>query len=85
MKDTTRQEEGARVTRIIGLGADGDGHLRFTRGAGYELIQGSEQSHEQMQCWCEEINRRLAGLNKRMDELSVEEFVALARAAAPRP
>jgi hypothetical protein len=85
MNDKATKQQGARITRMIGLGTDSDGHIRFTQGAGYELLQGSEKSHEQMQAWCEEINRRLAGQNKRMEELSVEEFLALARAAAPRP
>jgi len=75
-----------RVTRIVGLGADGfDGHVRVTNGSHYELVQGSEHSHELMRQWCEEINRRLKKMNKEMQQLSVDEFIALAREAAPKP
>lgn len=74
-----------RITKIVGLGADGfDGHIRVTNGNRYELVQGSENSHELMQLWCEEINRRLAVMNKQMEQLTVEEFIALARDAAPK-
>lgn len=73
------------VTKIIGLGADGrDGHIRFTTGEGYELLNGSEQSHELMIQWCEAINRRLNDLGKDMVQLSADEFLALARDAAPK-
>jgi hypothetical protein len=75
-----------RISRIIGLGADGfDGHVRVTNGPQYELVQGSELSHELMQAWCEGINQRLAAMNREMHELTVEEFLAVARAAAPTP
>jgi len=74
-----------RITKIIGLGADGfDGHVRVTNGNHYELVQGSEHSHELMHQWCEEINRRLKKMNREMQQLSVNEFIALARDAAPK-
>lgn len=74
-----------RISRIVGLGADeGDGHLRFTTGEGYDLLSGSEQSHELMQRWCAEIERRLKAMNKDMSQLSIEEFLIIAREAAPR-
>jgi len=76
----------SRVSRIIGVGADGfDGHIRVTNGNHYELVQGSEHSHELMVRWCEGINQRLSAMNKEMQELTVEEFLAVARAAAPSP
>ena len=74
-----------RITKIVGLGADGtDGHIRFTQGGHYEVVQGSEHSHELMQQWCEAIQQRLDAMNKDMKQLSVEEFLALAKDAAPR-
>jgi len=74
-----------RVSKIVGLGGNsGDGHIRITNGDGYQLVQGSEQTHDDMIKWCEEINQRLARLNKSMHQLSVDEFMALAREAAPR-
>ena len=75
-----------RISRIIGVGADGfDGHVRVTNGPHYELVQGSELSHELMQAWCEGITERLAAMNREMHELTIEEFLAVARAAAPAP
>ena len=76
----------SRVSRIIGLGADGfDGHIRITNGNRYEVVQGSELSHALMQQWCEGINERLAAMNKEMHQLTLEEFLAVARDAAPLP
>jgi hypothetical protein len=75
-----------RISRIIGVGADGfDGHVRVTNGPHYELVQGSELSHELMRVWCEGINQRLAAMDREMHELTIEEFLAVARAAAPAP
>lgn len=74
----------SRVSRIIGLGADGnDGHVRLTRGPGYQVVQGSDRSHALMQAWCEAINKKLSGMNREMHQLTVEEFLALAREVAP--
>jgi hypothetical protein len=74
-----------RVTKIIGLGADGrDGHVRVTDGGHYALFLGSERSHELMQAWCAAIDDRLLAMNKQMDQLTIDEFVALAREVAPR-
>ena len=73
-----------RISKIIGMGTDGhDGHLRFTTGEGYEILQGSEESHELMQTWCEAIHRELEALEKDITELSVDEFLEVARRAAP--
>lgn len=78
-------QEQERITKIVGVGADGkDGHIRFTRGEGYELLNGSEESHDLMQQWCEGINQHLAELDKDITQLSVDEFLAIARKAAPK-
>ncbi len=77
---------GSRVSRIIGIGTDGfDGHIRITNGNHYEVLQGSEMSHALMQQWCEGINQRLAAMNKEMGQLTLEEFLQVARDAAPSP
>lgn len=77
-------QEKERISKIVGIGADGrDGHIRFTTGEGYELLSGSEMSHDLMLAWCEAINRRLASMDKNITELTVEEFLAVAREAAP--
>ncbi|HMP90199.1 MAG TPA: hypothetical protein PJ991_08350 [Kiritimatiellia bacterium] len=77
-------EQRERIAKIIGIGgASNDGHVRITRGDRYHLVQGSEQSHDAMIIWCEEINRRLSSMNKSIDDLSVEEFMTLAKDAAP--
>jgi len=73
-----------RISKIVGVGVDGrDGHIRFTTGEGYELLNGSEESHDLMQQWCEAINRQLSTMDKDITQLSVEEFLAVAREAAP--
>lgn len=75
-----------RIKRMVGFGADSpDGHTRVSRGPHYEVIQGSEESHEKMRQWFEAINQRLEASGKDIDQLTEEEFIALARETAPPP
>ncbi len=74
----------SRVARIVGVGpAAPDGHIRITKGKQYQVVQGSEATHALMNQWCEGIQAKLAAMNKDMKDLSVEEFLRIAREAAP--
>ena len=65
-----------RILRIIGLGADNDdGHLRQTAGRNYTIYQGSEKSHQAMEDVCERINEKLKQDNRRLQDLSRDEFI----------
>jgi len=47
---------------LLGVGLDGDGHRRVTRGGEFLLVGGSQETHEQMQeraiRFSEELQRR---------------------------
>ena len=75
MKDNTAKP---RVVRILGLGLDnGDGHIRITNGKNFNILLGSEQSHERMQETCIKVNEKLDARGKRLEDLSPDEFVDL--------
>ncbi len=65
---------------IIGLGTDhADGHTRISRGPHFEVLMGSEQTHEELQRICLEIERRLEARGLQMGQLSKEDFLELIR------
>ncbi len=67
-----------RIVRILGLGLDHkDGHVRITRGDNFDILLGSESTHERMQETCLKINEKLGQSGKRLEELSREEFLSL--------
>lgn len=75
MKDNTAKP---RVVRILGLGLDNDdGHIRITNGKNFNILLGSEQSHERMQETCIKVNEKLDARGKRLEDLSPDEFVDL--------
>ena len=75
MKDNTVKP---RVVRILGLGLDNDdGHIRITNGKNFNILLGSEQSHERMQETCIKVNEKLDARGKRLEDLSPDEFVDL--------
>jgi len=59
---------------LLGVGFDGDGHTRITRGKDFRLIGGSRETHEFMVekalKFKEELNKR----RKPLEEVSCEEF-----------
>ena len=75
MKDNTTK---SRVVGILGLGLDNDdGHIRITNGKNFNILLGSEQSHEHMQETCIKVNEKLDARGKRLEDLSPDEFVDL--------
>ena len=75
MKDNTDKP---RVVRVLGLGLDNDdGHIRITNGKNFNILLGSEQSHERMQETCIKVNEKLDARGKRLEDLSPDEFVDL--------
>ena len=66
------------ITRIIGLGFDNDdGHVRITKGKNFDVIMGSEPTHERMQEICIKINEKLDKQGKQLESLSRNEFIDL--------
>ncbi len=68
-----------RDARLLGVGLDNtDGETRVTRGDCFNLVGGSEETHEAMQEKCIKFSEKLADRGKRLAELEKKEFLDLA-------
>lgn len=59
---------------MIGLGLDGDGHTRVTKGENFCLMGGSEETHEKMTETAIKVNEKLSKKGKALEEISKKEF-----------
>lgn len=67
-----------KIIRLLGVGFDvDDGHIRITNGEKYDVLMGSEQSHEYIQKLIQNIERKLKDRNLNLDDLSPEEFTEI--------
>ncbi|MFA6134640.1 MAG: hypothetical protein WC869_11560 [Phycisphaerae bacterium] len=65
--------------KLLGLGLDGqDGKVRITRGDNFELVGGSDQTHQSMQEKCIKFNEKLGSRGKGIEQLDRNEFLDLA-------
>lgn len=68
-----------RDAKLLGLGLDNtDGEARITRGECFQLVGGSQATHEAMQEKCIKFTEKLADRGKRLVELETQEFLDLA-------
>jgi hypothetical protein len=67
-----------RKAWLLGLGLDGDGHVRYTRGPNFHLVGGTADTHEAMQEKAVKLNEKLDERGRRLEDLSREEFHDLA-------
>ena len=73
MKSTDRGPRSESI--LLGVGLDGDGHRRVTRGGEFLLVGGSEETHEVMQEHAVRFSEELQRRGQRMDDIrSSEEF-----------
>ncbi len=64
-----------RTARMLGVGLDGrDRHIRITRGKNFDLLLGSEETHERMQEICTRVNEKLNQQGRRLDDVTADEF-----------
>ena len=64
-----------KIIRLLGVGFDSeDGHVRITKGENYDVLMGSDESHDYMQQLIQKIEDALKEQNLSLDELSPEEF-----------
>jgi hypothetical protein len=68
----------------LGIGLDGDGEVRVTRGENFALVGGSHGTHEAMQETCIRVNEKLAERGQTLEDLGREELSGLVRQCAPR-
>lgn len=68
-----RQDNGG--SGVLGLGLDAtDGHKRLTRGDGFLLAGGSEETHTTMQETMIRVSEKLADRGKRVRDASADEL-----------
>ena len=64
-----------KIIRLLGVGFDTeDGHVRITKGESYDVLMGSDESHEYLQQLIRKIEDALAEHNLSLDDLTPEEF-----------
>ena len=77
--------------KIVGLGLDNpDGHVRVTRSENFQLVGGSEETHEVMQEKSIKFDEKLGERGKPLEALERQEFLDLAaecemNIAMPKP
>lgn len=77
MKPAKPQPKAAtRKAHVLGVGLDNDdGHTRLTRGHNFTLYGGSQETHERMQETAVKMNEQLDKRGKRLEDVSVREFI----------
>lgn len=64
-----------KIIRLLGVGFDADdGHVRITKGESYDVLMGSEESHEYIQQLIQRIEDELKARSMSLDDLTPEEF-----------
>ncbi|MCK5676125.1 MAG: hypothetical protein KAH99_03820 [Verrucomicrobia bacterium] len=69
------QQKRKKIIRLLGVGFDTeDGHVRITQGENYDVLMGSEQSHEYIQKLIQKIEEGLKSKGLDLDDLTPDEF-----------
>lgn len=64
-----------KIIRILGVGHDTeDGHTRITQGSDYNIVMGSEETHEYLTELCEKIEKAIKEKGLELEQLSIEEL-----------
>jgi len=68
-------ENRKKIVRLLGVGFDAeDGHVRITTGENYDVLMGSDESHEYIQQFIQKIEDELKARHMTLDELTPEQF-----------
>ncbi|MDF7807140.1 hypothetical protein P4E94_06805 [Pontiellaceae bacterium B12219] len=69
-----------KVIRLLGVGFDtDDGHIRITKGENYDVLMGSDESHEFIQQLIQKIEAELKARGLKLDDMTPEEFSAFVK------
>ena len=69
-----------KIVRLLGVGFDTeDGHVRITRGEKYDVLMGSDESHEFMAGLIDRIETEIRSRGLKLDDLTPEELNAIVR------
>lgn len=64
-----------KIVRLLGVGFDADdGHVRITSGDRFDVLMGSDESHEYITGLIQKIEDELDDRGLNLDELSPSEF-----------
>lgn len=64
-----------KIIRLLGVGFDAeDGHVRITKGENYDVLMGSDESHEYIQQLIRKIEDALLEKGLTLEDLTPEEF-----------
>jgi len=64
-----------KIIRLLGVGFDADdGHVRITTGDKFDVIMGSDESHDYIAYLIRKIEEELVAQGLQLDELSPEKF-----------
>jgi hypothetical protein len=67
-----------KIIRLLGVGFDAeDGHIRITKGKHFDVVMGSDESHEYMRGLIQDIENALDEQGLSLDELTPGEFAEL--------
>ena len=73
MEQRDRQEE--KSSFLLGVGLDNsDGHVRLTKGDDFQLVGGSEQTHQKMQDKVMELTEDMAKRGKAIKDIGPDDF-----------
>ncbi|MBI4397792.1 MAG: hypothetical protein HY586_01550 [Candidatus Omnitrophica bacterium] len=75
----------SKKTYMLGVGLDGDGHFRYTRGENFHLVGGSQETHKVLQEKAIKINEQLSKKGKSLEQVGAEEFQEIAHKAGLQP
>ena len=68
-------EKRKKIIRLLGVGFDTeDGHIRISKGENYDILMGSNESHEYIQQLIQKIEDELKAQGKTLDDFSPDEF-----------
>ena len=74
-----------RIVRLVGVGFDAeDGHIRLTRGERFDVLMGSEESHDYLCALIGRIEEYLREKGISLEDLSPEEFSLLLKECRDR-
>ena len=69
-----------RIVGLLGVGFDAeDGHIRITNGKNYEILMGSEESHDYIHGLIRKIECELQDRNLELEDLSPDKFGELVK------
>ena len=70
--------ERKKIIRLLGVGFDAeDGHIRITKGKRFDVVMGSDESHEYMRSLIQDIEKALDEQGLTLDDLTPREFAEL--------